>query len=131
MKKQKPHKLDSVGAQIIERLTDFADVLEKSTDISQRFRLRRVQLDLQPAHYDRKSIKKVRAVLGASQAVFARFLGVSVKTVQAWEQGINTPTEIARRFMDEIRQNPQYWRRRLNGSLVAKRNRARPGKQTH
>ena len=46
--------------------------------------------------------------------LFARFLGVSVKTVRAWEQGTNTPQEIACRLMDEILHDPDYWRKRLS-----------------
>jgi putative transcriptional regulator len=124
MKKQKTYNL---GAQIIGRLADFANALEKSEDISQRFSLRRIQLNLRPGQYNPKRIKKTREILGASQAIFARFLGVSIKTVQAWEQGINSPTEMACRFMDEIRRDPHYWRNRLNGSAVTSKDRARRG----
>jgi len=51
--------------------------------------------------------------------LFAHFLGVSVKTVRSWEQG-KTPSDIASRFMDEIRHNPNYWRQRLKESAKAK-----------
>ena len=37
------------------------------------------------------SVKRVRTALHASQAVFARYLNVSTKLVQAWEAGRRTP----------------------------------------
>jgi DNA-binding transcriptional regulator YiaG len=36
-------------------------------------------------------VKRVRASLHASQAVFARYLNVSTKLVQAWEANRRTP----------------------------------------
>jgi putative transcriptional regulator len=65
-------------------------------------------------------VKQTRALLGASQAVFANFLGVSVKTVRAWEQGVNTPSAMACRFMDEIRRDPKHWIARLSEAAVAR-----------
>jgi len=65
-------------------------------------------------------VRRTRGLLRASQAVFARFLGVSVKTVRAWEQGFNVPSDMACRFMDEIRRDPSYWLRRLRSAIVAR-----------
>jgi HTH-type transcriptional regulator/antitoxin HigA len=61
-----------------------------------------------------------RKVLNASQALFAQFLGVSVKAVRKWESG-QAPSEMACRFMDEIRRNPKYWHKRLRESMRAVR----------
>ena len=49
------------------------------------------------------------------------FLGVSVKTVQAWEQGLQTPPKMACRFMDEIRHDPEHWIERLKEAICVKR----------
>ena len=114
------HKKPSVAAQIIEGLQEFADTLQKKESISKKFTCRVVELDLRPRRYGQEQVKQTRRLLHASQAVFARFLGVSVKTVRAWEQGINTPNDIACRFMDEIRINPDYWMDRLQKSAVVK-----------
>jgi len=38
--------------------------------------------------------------------------------VRAWEQGENIPIDIAKRFMDEIRHDPDYWRARLREIVV-------------
>jgi len=109
-----------LGARILERLTDFAEALEAEGAIPQRFNRRRVILDLQPAPYGPNLVRQTRILLGASQAVFAQFLGASVKAVRAWEQGVNAPNEMACRFMDEIRRNPKYWRDRLCQSVVSR-----------
>jgi putative transcriptional regulator len=113
-------KKASVGARIIEGLQEFADTLKKKEPIAEKFTCRVVELDLHPTPYDPELVKATRQLLRASQAVFARFLGVSVKTVQAWEQGASTPNDMACRFMDEIRHNPPYWTERLRQAAVAK-----------
>ena len=38
-----------------------------------------------------KVVKRIRAKLELSQSKFAELLGVSVRTLQDWEQGRNTP----------------------------------------
>jgi DNA-binding transcriptional regulator YiaG len=47
-------------------------------------------------------------------------MGVAPNTVRSWEQGINTPENIACRLMDEFRHAPDYWKKRLRQSVVRK-----------
>ena len=103
----------SIGEKMVERLGAFAEALEKNETITERFTCRQITLDLQPKAYSPELVKVTRSSLGVSQALFAQFLGVSVKTVSAWEGGAKAPKDIACRFMDEIRQDPTYWRARL------------------
>ena len=49
--------------------------------------------------YNREEIKKVRTNAGMTQSVFATYMGVSVKTVEAWECGRTHPTGPAYRLM--------------------------------
>jgi putative transcriptional regulator len=105
------------GGKIIDALADFTDALEKG-EVSKRFTCRQVKLNLQNQPYSPKLVKETRGVLGVSQSLFARFLGVSPKTVHAWEQGVNTPSAMACRFMDEIRRSPDHWRKRLRQVTV-------------
>jgi putative transcriptional regulator len=51
-------------------------------------------------------IREVRERLNASQAMFANFLCVSTKAVQAWEQGLRRPRSTALRLLDIARKNP-------------------------
>jgi putative transcriptional regulator len=110
---------DSVGKKLIEGLREFTEALEGDERISEKFTCRKITLDLLPVSYSAKTVKTTRKLLGVSQAVFAQFLGVSVKTVCAWEQG-KTPGDMACRFMDEIRGNPEYWCKRLRESIRVK-----------
>jgi putative transcriptional regulator len=112
--KKAPEKL------ILERLEEFAEALEQGEGISERFTCRKIELDLQPTRYTPALVKKTREMLGASQPIFALYLGVSVKTVRAWEQGANAPSDIACRFLDEIRSNPGHVLRRLRDAVRKK-----------
>ena len=107
--------MSRIGKKIIRGLREFNDSLKRGDDVTKKFTWRRVVLDTKTSSYDGKMVKKTRSLLGASQSVFARFIGVSVKTVQSWEQEQSVPSEMARRFLDEIRANPKYWTERLHG----------------
>jgi len=105
-----------VGSQIAARLGRFASRLEalpRDVPLSARFTVRTVKLNLQPHPYSSAQVRQTRQLLAASQAVFAQFLGVGVSTVQDWEQGQKPPRGSACRLMDEIRRDPEYWRKRL------------------
>ena len=52
--------------------------------------------------YDRNQIRNIRMKAKMSQAVFADFLGVSVKTVEAWECGRTHPTGPACRLISLV-----------------------------
>lgn len=106
-------KKDAVGKRIVSRLKGFADALEESENISDRFTCRTIKLNLKPEPYDSGLVKETRNLLRASQAIFAEFLGVSTSTIQDWEQGVNPPSRVACRLMDEIRWQPDYWLKRL------------------
>jgi putative transcriptional regulator len=110
----------SVGTRIIEGLQELVSVLEKREPLHKHFTCRQIRLDLKPMPYNGRRVKETRGLLGASQAVFAGFLGVSVKTIRAWEQGVNTPNGMACRFMDEIRRDPKHWLARLREAVVVK-----------
>ncbi len=109
-----------IGTQIVESLQEFLEDLRSGKPL-ESFNLRRVEVNVESHAYDPELAKKTRASLKASQATFAHFLGVSVQTVRAWEQGENVPSGIARRFMDEIRHDPEYWRKRLREVVVPRR----------
>ena len=50
-------------------------------------------------HYKAKQIKLIRNKLNLTQEVFAKVLGVSIKTVEAWEAGKNIPNGPAQRIL--------------------------------
>jgi putative transcriptional regulator len=113
-------KKRSVGARIIERLEGFKNALKSGQKLSERFTCRKVVLDLEPTRYGPEQVKETRELLNASQALFAKFLGISVSTVRAWEHGTNAPSAMACRFLDEIRRDPRHWIERLKSAVVYK-----------
>ncbi len=109
-----------VGSRVIERLEGFKTALKRDQKITERFTCRKVMLDLEPTLYGPEQVKQTRHLLNASQALFAKFLGVSVSTVRAWEHGTSTPSAMACRFMEEIRCDPEHWIERLKSTIVYK-----------
>ena len=110
MKRQeRKSRRKSVGNTIADRLRRFAEAAESGDDITARFTCRTIKLNLEPQPYSAKLVKETRKKLGASQAIFAQFLGVSASAVRDWEQGLKPPHGAACRLMDEIRHDPKYW----------------------
>ena len=99
----------SLGDKIVAGLTEFRDALVTGQPIEKRFTVRTVELDLKPRRYDAESVRMTRLGLKVSQAVFARIVGASVDTIEAWEQGQREPTPMACRLLDEINRNREYW----------------------
>ena len=52
-------------------------------------------------------IVEIRAKSGLSQTDFARLLGVSVRTLQEWEQGRRAPSGPARTLLSIANRNPR------------------------
>ena len=50
--------------------------------------------------YSNTDVKRVRRKVGMTQAVFADYMGVSKKTVEAWENGRTHPAGSACRLLD-------------------------------
>lgn len=50
--------------------------------------------------YSNKEIREIRIKAGMTQSVFASYMGVSKKTVEAWECGRTHPTGPAFRLLD-------------------------------
>lgn len=55
-----------------------------------------------------EEIKEIRNKTGLTQALFAKYMGVSIKTVEAWEAGRNQPDGAARRLLAITRANPSF-----------------------
>lgn len=110
-----------MAGRIVSRLNAFTKALESDAVVSEKFTVRTIRLNLQPTSYDPAAVRKTRDLLNLSQSLFAKFLGVAVQTVRAWEQGDNIPSDMACRFLDEINANPAYWQRRLRSAAVAQK----------
>ena len=60
---------------------------------------RRTVTILPVKEYHADQVKKIRNSVGMSQSSFAGYLGVTKKTVEAWEAGTNHPSGAASRIL--------------------------------
>ena len=58
-------------------------------------------------------IKRIRASVNMSQAVFARSFQLSLDTVKGWEQGKRKPDAAAANFLRLIQADPEHVQRTL------------------
>lgn len=70
---------------------------------------RTVEVPDEPGEYGPADILALRERIEVSQAIFARLVGASRILVSSWEQGKRTPNTMARRLLDEIKDNPERW----------------------
>ena len=62
--------------------------------------LKRHKVTVEPVKvYEADEVKKIRNATGMSQKTFASYMGVSGKTVEAWESGANHPSGAASRLL--------------------------------
>lgn len=61
---------------------------------------RRVVSVVPVKEYSSSEVKQIREKTGFSQRLFANYMGVSVKTVEAWEAGTNHPNGAASRMLN-------------------------------
>lgn len=55
--------------------------------------------------YRAEEVKQIRKSTGMSQKIFASYIGVSAKTVEAWEAGTNHPSGAASRILSMMEMN--------------------------
>jgi DNA-binding transcriptional regulator YiaG len=103
-------KKRDVGAEIIADLKDLHETLRAGIPLREKYTVRTVRTVPDPTKYDAADVKSTRELVGVSQPVFARMLGVSAALVRSWECGQRKPAPIARRLLDLVRANPSDWR---------------------
>ena len=104
---KKSAKSDSFRRQMAHAMRELRSIMatDASPTADGRLSIRTIEV-AEPSSYNAKSIKKVRAALNVSQAVFAKLLGVSNVLVRSWERGARQPAPIACRLLDQIRDHP-------------------------
>ncbi len=101
---------DALGRAMVADLKELTATINAGIPIGNKYTVRTIELPEAPTQYGPAEIRATRDTIGASQVVFACLIGVSVKLVQAWEQGGRTPAVWARRLFDEIHRDPRHWR---------------------
>ena len=69
--------------------------------------LRTTAVPDRPPDFGARDVLRLRQRFHMSQAVFARVLNVSAKTVQSWEQGERKPSQAALRLLQVLAEKPE------------------------
>lgn len=71
-----------------------------------RLAKRTIVIDEAPT-YTKNEIKNIRKKMNMTQRQFSETLSVSIKTVEAWENGRNRPNGVAMRLLDICKKKPE------------------------
>lgn len=108
-------KHSAFGLKVIRALSELCEVAESGEPLESRFIIH--DIEPQAAKENGRPGDQVRTlrtdVLKVSSEVFARFLGVSPRTLRSWEDGTRSAGPVARRFLEEIAADPKHWRGRM------------------
>ncbi|MDR1625856.1 MAG: helix-turn-helix domain-containing protein [Spirochaetia bacterium] len=96
----------SVYKSIMQGLTEAAAYQQG------KLKTRKARLGIKAVDtFNTEDIRQIRRKTGLSQVMFAGSLGVSPKTVEAWENGRNKPEGASRRLLEIVRDDPGFLRR--------------------
>lgn len=92
-----------VYESIMAGLNEALDDAQSDTPI-----LKRHKVTVEPVKiFSADEVKSIRYSTGMSQKSFAGYMGVSVKTVEAWESGTNHPSGAASRLLSMIEKDKE------------------------
>lgn len=57
--------------------------------------------------YTNNDVKNIRKNMNMTQKQFSKSFGVSIKTIEAWENGRNRPNGVAMRLLEICERNPE------------------------
>ena len=89
----------------------FNELMQSLTEAAEHSKglrddLRVTVLPRPPKPMGKTEIIRLRKRLNYSQSLFAKYLNVSVRTVQAWEQGVRKPSDAALKLLSVAKKNP-------------------------
>ncbi len=92
-----------------ELFGDLLQALDEALRYSrgEQINARTTVLPVPPAPMAREDIIQLRERFNCSQTIFARLLNVSVKTLQAWEQGLRVPSDAALKLLNVASKHPE------------------------
>ena len=80
-------------------MSGLVEAIEENNSTEKKLRKRVVSI-VPVREYTAEEVRKIRNTTGMSQKLFASYLGVSDKTVEAWEAGTNHPSGAASRLLN-------------------------------
>lgn len=86
---------DELFTELIESVREGGDIVRGRTEPSRSFEV------------GAPDVKKIRESYGLSQTELATLLGISVDTLQNWEQGRRTPRGPARVLLQVVAKHPE------------------------
>jgi hypothetical protein len=98
---------------MVDGLHELCDAIEAGIPLEPATTVRPSPGRIKPPNLKAADIRAIRESLGLKQALFASFLGVRPTTLRSWEKGETRPSPLARRFLDEIRDDRDYWLEKL------------------
>jgi putative transcriptional regulator len=69
-------------------------------------------------HFEPNDVQTIRRKFGFSQSEFASLMGISINTLQNWEQGRRKPTGSAKILLRIAEKNPEVLLNATNNALV-------------
>ena len=98
---------NNVYNSIVVGLNEAVDDAESERPI-----LKRRKVTVEPVRvFEADEVKKIRNSTGMSQKIFASYMGVSDKTVEAWEAGTNHPSGAASRLLSMMEMDNELIRK--------------------
>ena len=107
-KTRKPRTRKYVSDETFAEIAQaFQEAIQHSRGERADLRTTKVELPASPKVINSTEIAKIRQRLNFSQAMFAKYLNVSKRTVQAWEQGIRIPSDAALKLLIVAKKHPE------------------------
>lgn len=95
--------MSEVYESIMRGLQEVAD------DVTGKRKLPRRSVTVIPIKdYSAEEVKEIRKSTGMTQKLFAEYMGVSDKTVEAWEAGTNHPSGPSSRMLSMMEENKSF-----------------------
>ena len=95
---------------LFESLKTSLNEAIEHTEGKREVRTRKVSIKPIPK-FTSEDIKEIRKKVELTQLLFAQMLGVSKKTVEAWEAGTNVPNGSAMRLLQLLEDQPQVMKK--------------------
>lgn len=110
---EKSEGLSPLIAETCAGIEEYLAASEAGESLDGLCTIRTYTINVEPREYGPKDVKSVRDKFRASQALFAKFLGVEPLTVSLWERGDRKPSRTIRRYLDDVQEFPELWTSRV------------------